>query len=121
MWRSVSPAGQATPQALPAWARSAPRSPPPPLGLCNLLASGRPPAAGEDQPLLAWRDALLNLDLPLDVLNRVAALDLECDDLASRQVAARPDEDLHPTLATALGGASRRQLLLDIVIGQLKV
>ena len=110
MWRSVSPAGQATPQALPAWARSAPRSPPPPLGLCSLLASGRPPAAGEDQPLLAWRDALLNLDLPL-----------ECDDLASRQVAARPDEDLHPTLATALGGASRRQLLLDTVIGQLKV
>ena len=38
--------------------------------------------AGEDQALLVRRDALLVLDLGLDVVDRVAGLDLEGDGLA---------------------------------------
>ena len=38
--------------------------------------------AGEDQALLVRRDALLVLDLRLDVVDRVARLDLEGDRLA---------------------------------------
>jgi len=37
--------------------------------------------AGEDQPLLVWRDALLVLDLALHIVDRVAALHLEGDRL----------------------------------------
>jgi len=47
--------------------------------------------AGEDQTLLVGRDALLVLDLGLDVLDRVRGLDLERDRLASECL----DEDLH--------------------------
>ncbi len=38
--------------------------------------------AGEDQPLLVWRDALLILDLALHIVDRVAALHLESDGLS---------------------------------------
>ena len=47
--------------------------------------------AGEDETLLIRGDALLVLDLGLDVLDRVGGLDLEGDGLASQSL----DEDLH--------------------------
>ena len=37
--------------------------------------------AGEDQPLLVWRDALLILDLALHIVDRIAALHFERDGL----------------------------------------
>ena len=40
--------------------------------------------AGKDEPLLVRRDALLVLDLGLDVVDRVRRLDLERDRLASQ-------------------------------------
>ena len=46
---------------------------------------------GEDQALLVRGDALLVLDLGLDVINRVGGLDLEGDGLASQSL----HEDLH--------------------------
>ena len=45
----------------------------------------------EDQPLLVRGDALLVLDLGLDVLDGVGGLDLKGDGLASEGL----DEDLH--------------------------
>ena len=50
--------------------------------------------AGEDQPLLIRRDALLVLDLGLDVLDGVGRLDLEGDGLARQRL----HEDLHDEL-----------------------
>ena len=47
--------------------------------------------ASEDQALLVGRDALLVLDLGLDVIDRVRGLDLKGDGLASERL----DEDLH--------------------------
>ena len=47
--------------------------------------------AGEDQPLLIRRDALLVLDLGLDILDGVRGLDLEGDGLAREGL----DENLH--------------------------
>jgi hypothetical protein len=38
--------------------------------------------SGEDQSLLIWGDALLVLDLGLDIVDGIAALDLESDGLA---------------------------------------
>ena len=52
--------------------------------------------AGEDQTLLVRRDALLVLDLLLDVLDGVLTLDVERDGLAGQRL----DEDLHPTAQT---------------------
>ena len=46
--------------------------------------------AGEDEALLVGRDALLVLDLLLDVVDRVARLDVERDGLAREGL----DEDL---------------------------
>ena len=46
--------------------------------------------AGKDESLLVWRDALLVLDLGLDVVDRVGRLDLERDGLAREGF----DEDL---------------------------
>merc|ERR1711944_213433 len=68
--------------------------------------------ASEDQPLLVRRDALLVLDLGLDVLDGVGGLDLKGDGLASEGL----DEDLHTSPETedkAEGG-----LLLDVVVGE---
>jgi hypothetical protein len=47
--------------------------------------------AGEDQALLVGRDALLVLDLGLDIIDGVRGLDLESDGLASESL----NEDLH--------------------------
>ncbi|GJM85593.1 hypothetical protein PR202_ga02058 [Eleusine coracana subsp. coracana] len=47
--------------------------------------------AGEDETLLVRRDALLILDLRLDIVDGVRALDLESDGLARQGL----DEDLH--------------------------
>ena len=52
--------------------------------------------ASEDQTLLVWRDALLVLDLGLDVLDRVRGFHLESDGLAGEGL----DEDLHTTAQT---------------------
>merc|ERR1719243_174371 len=66
--------------------------------------------AGEDQALLVRRDALLVLDLGLDVVDRVRRLNLEGDRLAGERL----DEDLHAT-AQAEHEVERR-LLLDVVV-----
>ena len=47
--------------------------------------------ARKDEPLLVRRDALLVLDLGLDVLDRVARLDFQRDRLARQRL----DKDLH--------------------------
>jgi hypothetical protein len=57
--------------------------------------------SGKDQTLLIGRDPLLVLNLGLDVLDRVAGLDLESDGLSSeslgRVISSRTylDKDLH--------------------------
>merc|ERR1712022_93218 len=68
--------------------------------------------AGEDQPLLVRGDALLVLDLGLDVVNGVGALDLERDGLACQCL----DEDLHATAETQHEVECR--LLLGVVVRQ---
>ena len=68
--------------------------------------------AGEDEALLVWGDALLVLDLSLDVFNGVRGLDIEGDGLSSESL----NEDLHTTAQTedqVEGG-----LLLDVVVAQ---
>jgi len=45
----------------------------------------------KDQALLIWRDALLVLDLSLDVIDGVRGLNIQCDGLAGQGL----DEDLH--------------------------
>ena len=47
--------------------------------------------AGKDEALLVGRDALLVLDLRLDVINRVRGLNLEGDGLAGKRL----HKDLH--------------------------
>jgi len=42
--------------------------------------------SGEDQSLLVWGDALLVLDLRLDIVDRVRGLDLEGDGLSRKAV-----------------------------------
>jgi len=66
----------------------------------------------EDQPLLVWGDALLVLDLSLDVLDGIAGLDLEGDGLAGQRL----DEDLHtsPQPQDQVKGG----LLLDVIVRQ---
>ena len=66
--------------------------------------------ASEDQALLVRGDALLVLDLGLDVVDGVGRLDLESDGLAGESL----DEDLHTTAEAehkVEGG-----LLLDVVV-----
>merc|ERR1712210_129700 len=68
--------------------------------------------ASKDQPLLIWRNALLVLDLGLDVLNGIRGLNLKGDGLASQSL----DKDLHTASQTqdqVEGG-----LLLDVVVRQ---
>ena len=69
----------------------------------------------KDQTLLVGRDALLVLDLLLDILDRVRRLDVEGDRLAGQRL----DEDLHASTAEA---AAKHQvegrLLLDVVVGK---
>ena len=68
--------------------------------------------AGEDQALLVRGDALLVLDLGLDVLDGVRRLDVEGDGLAGEGL----DEDLHA--AAQAQHQVERRLLLDVVVGQ---
>ena len=42
--------------------------------------------SGEDQTLLVWRNALLILDLALDIVNGVGRLDFESDGLSSQSL-----------------------------------
>merc|ERR1712190_706731 len=68
--------------------------------------------ASEDQPLLVRGDALLVLDLGLDVLDGVGGLDLKGDGLASQGL----DEDLHTSPETE--DKVESGLLLDVVVGE---
>ncbi len=66
--------------------------------------------SGEDQPLLIWGNALLILDLGLDILDGVGGLHLQGDGLAGQGL----HEDLHTAAETEheMQGA----LLLDVVV-----
>jgi hypothetical protein len=68
--------------------------------------------AGKDEPLLVRGDALLVLDLGLDVVDGVGGLHLEGDGLAGEGL----HKDLHPTPQAEhqVEGA----LLLDVVVGK---
>ena len=63
--------------------------------LLDVVISKRAPVlellASEDEPLLVWGDALLDLDLGLDIVNGVRRLHLEGDGLASEGL----NKDLH--------------------------
>jgi len=52
--------------------------------------------ACKDQALLIWRNAFLVLDLGLDVVNRVAGLNVKSDGFASQGL----DKDLHASTET---------------------
>merc|ERR1712167_413982 len=64
----------------------------------------------EDESLLVRWDPLLVLDLSLDSLNGVGALDIECDSLASQCL----DEDLHAT--TEAKNKMQGRLLLNVIV-----
>jgi len=66
----------------------------------------------EDQALLVWGNALLVLDLGLDIVDGVGRLNLKSDGLASEGL----DKDLHTTTQTKDKVKSR--LLLDVVVAQ---
>jgi len=66
--------------------------------------------SSEDEALLIWGDALLVLDLGLDVVNGVGGLDIQSDCLASQSL----DKDLHAT--TEPQHQVQRGLFLDVVI-----
>jgi hypothetical protein len=68
--------------------------------------------SGEDETLLVRRNALLVLDLALDVVDGVARFNLQCDRLAGESF----DEDLHTTTKTEDQVEGR--LLLDVVVGE---
>merc|ERR1712157_269037 len=68
--------------------------------------------ASKDESLLIGRDALLVLDLSLDVVDGVGRLDLEGDGLTSQGL----DEDLHTT--TESQDEMEGGLLLDVVVGK---
>ena len=82
--------------------------------LLDVVIGESPPVfqllAGEDQPLLIRRDALLVLDLGLDVLYGIRGLDLERDRLSSQRL----DEDLHSTTETQ--DQVESGFLLDVII-----
>ena len=67
---------------------------------------------GEDKTLLIRRDALLVLNLSLDVVNGVRWLDLKGDGLTSKSL----HEDLHATAETE--DEMESGLLLDVVVGE---
>ena len=68
--------------------------------------------ASEDQALLVWGNALLVLDLRLDIVDGVGRLDLKSDGLAGEGL----DEDLHTTAKTEDEMESR--LLLDVIVAK---
>ncbi len=65
---------------------------------------------GEDKTLLVRRDALLVLNLRLDVVDSIRRLDLESDGLARQRL----DKDLHT--ATQAEDEVQGRLLLDVVV-----
>ena len=67
--------------------------------------------AAVDEALLVGRDALLVLDLGLDVRDRVRRLDVERDGLAREGL----DEDLHGA-TTQTKHQVQRRLLLNVVV-----
>jgi hypothetical protein len=68
--------------------------------------------SGEDKPLLVWRDALLVLNLSLDILDGVAGLDVKSDGLASQSL----NEDLHSSPEPQ--DEVKSGLLLDVVVAE---
>jgi len=66
--------------------------------------------AGEDKPLLVWRDSFFVLNLGLDILNGVRLLNVEGNGLAGQGL----NEDLHATTETEDEMESR--FLLDVVV-----
>jgi hypothetical protein len=68
--------------------------------------------AGEDQTLLVRRNALLILDLALDIINGVGGFHFQSDRLAGQGL----DEDLHTTTETEHQVQGR--LLLNVVVGK---
>jgi len=66
----------------------------------------------KDQALLVWRDALLVLDLGLNVVDSVGRLNLKSNGLASQSL----DEDLHT--ATQAEDKVECRLLLDVIVGE---
>jgi hypothetical protein len=57
--------------------------------------------SGEDQPLLVWGNALLVLDLALDIVDSVRRLDLKSDGLSSETaLSARTLTQRHDTLTS---------------------
>ena len=68
--------------------------------------------ASKDETLLVWWDALLVLDLGLDVLDGIAGLDLEGDGFTGEGL----DKDLHTTTQTQHQVKSR--FFLDVVVTQ---
>merc|ERR1719362_16053 len=68
--------------------------------------------SGKNEALLIWRDALLVLDLGLDVVNCVGGLDIQSDCLACQRL----DKDLHAS--TQAQHQVQRGLFLDVVIRQ---
>ena len=68
--------------------------------------------SSEDEALLIWGNALLVLNLLLDLLNGVGAFHLESDGLAGQSL----DEDLHSSSETE--NEVESGLLLDVVVGK---
>jgi len=68
--------------------------------------------SSEDQSLLIWWDSLLVLDLLLDIINGIRALNLKGDGLASESL----DEDLHSSSESE--DEMESALLLDVIVGQ---
>jgi len=68
--------------------------------------------SGEDESLLIGGDALLVLDLCLDIFNSVRRLNIEGDGLSGKGL----DEDLHTT--TESEDQVKSGLLLDVVVGE---
>jgi len=68
--------------------------------------------SSEDESLLIWGNSFLVLDLLLDIVNGVRALDLEGDGLSCQSL----DEDLHASSQTE--DQMESGLLLDVVISE---
>ena len=68
--------------------------------------------SSEDESLLVGRDALLILDLGLNVVDRVRGLHLKSDGLASESL----DEDLHTTTKSEYEMESR--FFLNVIVGE---
>merc|ERR1712209_163240 len=66
--------------------------------------------SSKDQPLLVWGDALLVLDLGLDILNGVRRLNLQSDGLPGQCL----DKDLHTSSQSQ--DKMEGGLLLDVVV-----